>query len=132
MKFTALALVLFSFSAMASDLANLIKEEKCNIEVTKDIIIPYQHNGIVVGAVSIVTHRVDDNNNRRLKTGRILKIKKTTERTIELDEAAVKSVCFLNGHGGCASLYDVDADNFQGYSNNSLKLKCNAKPTIDI
>lgn len=132
MKLAFLCMMVISFSAMGRSFEAVVREEKCNIEVTKDIIIPYAYSGIHSGSINISMSKVDNSNNRRLKAGRILKIKKLEEHTIQIDDAHVANLCVLDGYGGCADLYDFQAEKFESYSAKTLRLNCEKKPTIDI
>jgi hypothetical protein len=125
---------LMSFSAIARSFEAVVREEKCNIEVTKDIIIPYGYYGITSGSVNIAVAKVDNSNNRRLKAGRILKIKKLDiqNNLILIDDANIANLCVINGFGGCADLYDLESNKFESYSKNTMKLNCQSKPTVDI
>lgn len=132
MKILLSLMVLISFSVSARSFEDVVWKEKCNIEVTKDIIIPYGYMGINSGSVNIQTRTIDKNNNRRLKAGRILKIMNMTDNIILLDDASVHSLCVLNGYGGCTDLDELEAEKFESYSGKTMRLNCEKKPTIDI
>ncbi|WP_408099037.1 hypothetical protein ACJVC5_08980 [Peredibacter sp. HCB2-198] len=128
-----LTVLVSSFSVFAKEqmLSDLLREKRCQIEVSQDVVVQYSKDSATAGQTLLVMKEIDNSNNRRLKVGRVLKISHADENYIVFNDKHVESLCIYQNNL-CHELNRVKAADFEAWSQKKLKLICNVKPTIDI
>lgn len=142
MKYLAFVLCLAaSVSSYATDkfdhIADLLLVKKCSVEVIRPegIIFEAGKKKQRIGEVTLFVKTIDNENNRRLPNGRILKHRLADPGLggkLYFNDPSISSMCIEDGRGDCIPFSQISGMNFEAASDRSLRIKCNIRPTVDF